>query len=168
MLMNKYGVLQYMRLPCAVGFFFIMACTNKNVSVNNEQYSLKDSVKVFAATIEKDISHNGPKAWLTYFATTPDFFMASNGKLVFPDNKHATDFINDTLSASIKNISLKWNDIRIDSITPSIAMMAASFNEVLTDISNKQMPFNGYFTGVVQHTGKGWQLRNAHWSVEKK
>ena len=89
-------------------------------------------------------------------------------KLVFPDNKHAADFINDTLAKSINKIELKWSNIRIDSLTPTMAKMAASFNEVLTDMAGKKMPMDGYFTALVQHTAEGWQLRNAHWSLEKK
>ena len=90
--------------------------------------------------------------------------MASGGYLVFPGNDSADSFVKNNLVKSIKKIELQWNNIRVDSLDTKFAFMGASFHEILTDTAGREIPQDGYFTGLVEHTGEGWQLRNAHWS----
>ena len=113
--------------------------------------------------IAKDVTREGPVAWLRYFENTPGFFMASGGNLAFPDNDSATNFIKNDLVKIISKIELRWSNIRIDPLTPAFANVAANFHEDITDSTGKKMT-DGYFTGVAERAPQGWQLRNAHWS----
>lgn len=130
--------------------------------------SVKDSVRQMMARIAADVSNNGPIAWLTYFEDTTAFFMASDGRLVFQDHRSARDFIENTLPKIIHKINLRWVQIRVDSLSPALAAVAASFHEDITDTAGKVLPSEGYFTGIAEQAPDGWQLRNAHWSIVKK
>jgi hypothetical protein len=107
----------------------------------------------------------GQVAWLRYFENTPEFFMASDGQLVFPNIDSATRFINNTLVKKINKIELHWSNIHIDPLSVMFAGMAASFHEDITDFTGKKISVDGYFTGIAQKTPHGWQLRNLHWSI---
>ena len=126
---------------------------------------VKDSVQKMANSIAQSISQQGPVAWLQYFENAPDFFMASEGKLVFPNYDTAKNFITNTLVKLIRKIELRWGDVRINPLTNDLASMAATFHEDLTDAAGKTTPQDGYFTGLAHHTTHGWKLLNAHWSV---
>jgi len=94
---------------------------------------VKDNVQFMAVSITKDISHEGPIAWLGYFENTPDFFMVSDGQLVFPNIDSATNFINNTLIKVMPRIQLRWNNVRIDPLTINLASISAVFHEDITD-----------------------------------
>ena len=128
--------------------------------------AVKDGVGQMAAAIARDVSSDGPVAWLRYFADTTAFFMASDGQLVFPDHSSSVKFINEVLVKQIRHIHLKWNNLRIDSLTPVMALMGSDFHEDLTYSTGKTVLTEGYFTGIAQQGPKGWQLRNAHWSIK--
>jgi len=133
------------------------------------QYALvRESVQIMATEIAADVSQNGPLAWLKHFEDTSDFFMASDGHLMFPDYNSASAFINHVLVKMISKIELRWSDIRIDPLSPDLAMFGANYTEVLMDSAGKKMPISGpgYFTALAEKTPKGWQLRNAHWSSQ--
>ena len=146
--------------------FLIVSCNNCADSLTSAQSSvIKDSVNQMVETIAKSISHEGPLVWLRYFENSPDFFMAADGQLVFPDNNAATNFLKNIYAKSVSRIELKWKDIRIDPLTNKIAGVAAFFHENITDTAGKMSPSDGYFTGIAERTAQGWQLRNAHWSM---
>src|SRR6266851_2291137 len=42
-----------------------------------------NGVRAFAAAVADDVTKRGPLAWSDHFATTPNFFMAAEGHLVF-------------------------------------------------------------------------------------
>jgi hypothetical protein len=126
-----------------------------------------DSVNRMMQGIARDITANGPSAWLIYFEDSPDFFMASDGKLAFQDHESARLFIENTLVKNISHINLIWSDIRIDPLTPGLASAGATFHEEISDSAGKITPYDGYFTGVAERTDRGWQLRSAHWSSLK-
>ena len=117
--------------------------------------------------IAKDISHDGPIAWLKYFENTQNFFMASEGQLVFKNSDSATTFIKNILVKQIRKIELHWSDIRVDPMTSKFANIAATWNEDITDFADNKTSQRGYFTAVAEKSLQGWQLRNAHWSVTK-
>lgn len=74
--------------------FLIVSCNNCTDSLTSAQSSvIKDSVNRMVQTIAKSISDEGPLAWLRYLENSPDFFMAADGQLVFPDNNAATNFL---------------------------------------------------------------------------
>lgn len=122
-------------------------------------------VRSFAAQVAHDITHDGPSAWRRFFADSPAFFMASEGRMVFPDSASATAGIQD-LGKSIKQIELQWGpDMRVDPLAKDLAVMAAPYHEVRTDSFGSHVDESGYFTGVVEQKGANWQFRDAHWSV---
>ncbi len=127
--------------------------------------AVADSVTRLASDIAKAVDQQGPVAWLQYFSQTPDFYMASDGRLSFVGYASARAFILDTLTKQLIRIHLQWSGLRIDPISPQAAMMAASFQEKLTDSSGKELAIHGYFSAWVKQTDQGWKLANAHWST---
>ena len=127
--------------------------------------SIDTGVRAFMQTVAQGVSQNGPSAWRTYFADSPSFFMASDGRLVYADSAAATAGIHD-LAASIKQIQLTWgDDLRVDPLAPNLAVAAATYHELLVDTSGKTVNETGYFTGTAEFQGGHWQFRDAHWSA---
>jgi hypothetical protein len=141
------------------------SCHSKNGEHQAAEQASKDSASVLMTQIARGVSEKGPVAWLDYFEDGPDFFMASEGGLAFRNYPSAKIFIKNTLVKTIRHIDLRWDNERIDPLTPSIACVAADFHEELTDSAGKTVQEQGYFTGIAEQTSRGWQLRNAHWSV---
>ena len=136
------------------------------MSFSSKQHALvKDSVQAMVGSIAKDVSDKGPSAWLDHFENASDFFMASNGELVFPNIDTARNFINNVLIKSMVRIKLQWNDVRIDPLTSTLASVAAYYHEDATDSTGKITAYDGYFTGIAAQTSNGWKLHNAHWSI---
>jgi hypothetical protein len=90
--------------------------------------------------------------------------MASDGSMAFPSNDSAAKAVRN-IALVLKRADLKWGPLRIDSLTPALAQMAAPFSETLVDSSGKSTTISGYFTGVAHRGEEGWKLRNAHWSI---
>jgi len=157
------------RLTITISLLIIVtSCRNNSDSLNPENITaVRDSVQSMAASIAKTVSQEGPTAWLKYFENTPEFFMASDGQLAFPNIDTAKNFINTVLVKNIRTIDLHWSDLRIDPLTTNVASIAAVFHEDITDSGGKKMPFDGYFTGVAHQSAEGWKLYNAHWSIRK-
>jgi hypothetical protein len=157
-----------LRYKYLVAIYFtciISACDNNTASFTVKQRALvKDSVQLMADSIAKNISREGPVAWLKYFENTPDFFMASDGQLVFPNIDTAKNFINNILIRVMPKIELRWTDIRVDPLTTSLAGISAVYHEDITDPAGKTTAHDGYFTGIACQTPQGWKLHNAHWS----
>jgi len=127
--------------------------------------AITDSVRTFAADLARGVTHDGPGAWRAYFAATPAFFMASEGRLVFPSSDSAGRAIQ-TLERTIAHIELRWGDgLRVDPLAPGLAVLAAPYHEVRVDRAGHQVDETGFFTGLAEHRGGAWRLRNAHWSV---
>jgi hypothetical protein len=127
--------------------------------------AVQDSVRAFVLNVALDITQDGPTAWRKEFSDSPSFFMAANGKLTFPDSQSATQGIQD-LPRVIKHITLQWgSDLRVDPLTPDLAVVASSYTEVLTDPEGHQMTTDGFFTGVAEFRDGRWTFRNAHWSM---
>lgn len=122
------------------------------------------SVKLLADSIARDVTRDGPVAWLRYFESSPGFFMASGGSLAFPNNDSAATFVR-AYAAGIHRLELTWSDVRVDPLTSHLAVMGATFHEVMTDTAGREMQFGGYFTAVAEETPAGWRLRDAHWSM---
>ncbi|MBS1600756.1 MAG: hypothetical protein JST75_21230 [Bacteroidetes bacterium] len=147
-------------------YLILLSCNTNTGTLTATQFTnIRDSVQQMMNSIAKDISGNGPIAWLQYFETTPNFFMASDGLLAFPNGDSATSFITKILVKKITKIDLQWSNIRIDALTPVFANVAANWHEKITDANGSTISESGYFTGVAEKSLQGWKLRNAHWSV---
>lgn len=126
---------------------------------------VEQEVRQFAAGVSRDVTQQGPAAWQKHFQDSPAFFMASEGKLVFPNRQAARQAIGE-LTHTIQHIELNWGeDLRVDPLTPEFAVIASSWHEVQADKEGHQTTEDGFFTGLAERHQGQWQFRNAHWSV---
>jgi len=129
-----------------------------------EQTAAADSaVRRQTEAIARDLAEKGPSGWLPHFVDDGTFFMASDGKLQFPDLATATDFVH-TLDERIASMRIEWRDLRVDVLSPTMAVWAAGYDESLTETSGAELAYAGYVTALAVHTPAGWKLRHLHWS----
>ena len=127
--------------------------------------AVEEGVRRFAITVAHDVTQEGPMAWRKHFADSQAFFMAVNGKLAFPNGQAAAQAIPE-IARTIKHIELRWgDDLRVDALTPELAVMATSYDEVLDYAEGNRVAVSGYFTGLAELRNGQWQFRDAHWSV---
>lgn len=128
---------------------------------------VEESARRFTASVAHDVTLQGPTAWQEYFADTPEFFMAVNGQLAFPNGQAAAQAI-PQIARNYKHIELKWgDDLRVDVLTKNLCMIASSYTEVVElrpGVEGAQGTQNGYFTGLAEMHNGQWQFRDAHWS----
>jgi hypothetical protein len=126
--------------------------------------AVDSGVRAFMRDVAHDVTQDGPAAWRKYFADTPAFFMAVNGKIAFANSAEVTAGL-PQVALVIKQIELKWgDDLRVDPLAPDLAVVAASYHEVQVWADGHHVEDSGYFTGVAQYRDSRWQFRNAHWS----
>lgn len=125
--------------------------------------AMRDSVEQLFEAIPEGLAADGPIAWLRHFEESPEFFMASAGRLVFPSSDSAETFVTD-LSRRIAAIQLRWIDLRVVPVNPGIAVVRASYEETVTDTAGIDVSFGGYMTGVARHDNQGWRVQHLHWS----
>lgn len=164
-----------MRVCCGVVILLAMAllgCGTVQNSAENSQpltvaqlAGVQEGVRRFAATVAHDVTQEGPMAWNKHFSDRPAFFMAVNGKLAFSSGQDAALAMPE-VARMFKRIDLRWGkDLRVDALTPGLAVMGASYDEVLDDAEGHRSTASGYFTGVAELRNGQWQFRDAHWSV---
>jgi hypothetical protein len=125
---------------------------------------VEDGVQAFMRDVAHDVTQDGPIAWRKYFADTPAFFMAVNGKIAFANSAEVTAGL-PQVALAIKQIELKWgDDLRVDPLAPDLAVVAAPYHELQVWADGHHVEDNGYFTGVAQYRDGRWQFRDAHWS----
>jgi hypothetical protein len=162
----KYEVIIMIKhniLTVSICVFMIFLFCNCRSSAQTKP-GIQEGVRKMAEAIVRDLHNEGPIAWLKYFTKSKQFFMASNGMLVFPNIDSANKFV-PIFAKQIKRVELKWKDIRIDSLSPKLGIMGASYHEDLIGEKGVQDSPSGYFTGLVENTSSGWKLRDAHWST---
>jgi hypothetical protein len=138
----------------------LAACTSRTALPG-----VDDSVRAFLHTVAHDVTQDGPAAWRKHFSDSPNFFMAANGSLAFPDSAAATSGIQN-LTHTIKHIELQWGDeLRVDPLTPTLAAVATPWHEVMVDAAGNRLDENGYFTAIAEYREGQWKFRNAHWSA---
>jgi hypothetical protein len=126
--------------------------------------AVRASVRTFMQTVAREVSQEGPTAWCRYFDPSPAFFMAVNGQLAFA-NGAAAQVGTKNFARTISHIELNWgDDLRVDPLTPQLAVVAASWHEVQIDHAGHEVNESGYFTGVAQYQNGRWFFRDAHWS----
>jgi hypothetical protein len=125
---------------------------------------VEDGVRTFMHDVAHDVTQDGPIAWRKYFADTPAFFMAVNGKIAFANSAEVTAGL-PQVALAIKQIELKWgDDLRVDPLAPDLAVVGAPYHELQLWADGHHVEDNGYFTGVAQYRDGRWQFRDAHWS----
>lgn len=151
------------------GLLAAMACVACGPPVSKQHLepdhadAMRDSVEQFFESISSSLSEDGPIAWLQHFEESPEFFMASDGNLVFPSSDSAKAFVRG-LSQRISAIQLRWIDLRVVPVNPGVAVAGASYQETVTDTAGVDVSFGGFMTGVVRHNEEGWRIQNLHWS----
>ena len=124
-----------------------------------------DSVRTFMETVAREVTREGPAAWRRQFAGEGPFFMASEGRLVFPSAEATAKGIEE-LTRVIAHIELRWGgDLLVDPLGPGLAMVGVSYTEVRADTTGHRVDETGFFTGLAEHRAEGWRFRDAHWSV---
>ncbi|HVT40164.1 MAG TPA: hypothetical protein VHE78_14080 [Gemmatimonadaceae bacterium] len=127
--------------------------------------AIDDSVRDFAASVARGITQEGPGAWRGFLLDDAAFFMASEGRIVFPNGDAAARAIPGLVRA-IAHIELRWGDgLRVDALAPGLAMLAAPYYELRVDTAGRRVEEIGFFTGLAEHRAVGWRLRDAHWSL---
>jgi uncharacterized cupredoxin-like copper-binding protein len=146
----------------------LFACNCGQKQLTDEQVSaVKNSVAKLTVNISSDVSVKGPIAWLNYFENSPDFFMASEGQIVFHSYSSAQKFIQDTLVKNISKIKLQWGNVHINVLSAKAASIGSDFHEdIIMTAGNKLIPVDGYFTGIAVLSNNTWKLRNLHWSIK--
>jgi hypothetical protein len=145
-------------VPC------IGSANNSHSLPPDEAVVVDRAVRAFMQDVSHSVTRDGPLAWLKYFDASPAFFMAVNGKMVFPNADAARDGTR-TFAQTIRQIELKWgDDLRVDPLTNEFAIVAASWRETQVDNVGHSCTTTGYFTGLAVHCDGHWQFRDAHWS----
>lgn len=140
-----------------------VACGSRSLT-GARSAAINREVRAFAGTVAHDVTQDGPTVWRRYFADSPAFFMAVDGQMAFPNSASATAGIRE-LPRMIQHIELQWgDDLRIDPLTPNLAMMASSYHEVQVSPAGMRVDERGFFTGITEYLDGHWQFRNAHWS----
>lgn len=128
-----------------------------------ERAAEEASVRAFVRSVATDVSRDGPAAWAANFAVGPEFFMASDGRVVFADGAAAARGV-EALTHELAKLDLRFGDLRVDVLTPELAVVGAPHAEVQTDAAGAQHTESGYFTGLAQRSEGRWRFRSAHWS----
>ena len=127
--------------------------------------ALDESARTFMHIVAHDVTQEGPLAWLKFFDTGPEFFMAVNGQLAFT-NAAAAKEGTQNFARNVPRIDLTWgDDLRVDPLTGELAVVAASWREIQVDKAGHRIEETGYFTGLAEYRDGRWRFRNAHWSA---
>ena len=130
-----------------------------------QRAGVESGVRAFMHRVAEDVTREGPIAWKKEFADRPEFFMASEGALAFRNHQEAAQGI-EAFAKTIDHMSLHWgDDLRIDALTPELAVVGTTWKEVRVDVQGKTVTQVGYFTGVAEKRDGEWKFRDAHWSV---
>jgi hypothetical protein len=129
-----------------------------------DRTAVDQSVRGFMASVAQAVTQEGPTAWSKEFEGGANFFMAVDGKLVFPTGEVAARAI-PGVARAIPHIELKWgDDLRVDPLTADLAVVGSSYQEIQVDPQGHMVNETGFFTGVVERRNGKWQFRDAHWS----
>jgi hypothetical protein len=133
-----------------------------------QRIAVQGQVRQFTIAVARDVTAQGPIAWTKYFADGPEFFMAVNGQLAFPNGAAAAQAI-PQIAGAYKHIELRWgDDLRLDPLTENLCVVADSYAEVIElqpGAAGPQGTQTGYFTGLAENRNRHWQFRDAHWSA---
>lgn len=119
----------------------------------------------FMNDVALGVTRDGPIAWKRYFASGPEFYMASEGRLVFDGGEAARKAI-DELTRTVERIELRWGEpIRADALTATRVLISAPYYERIVSRSGTTTDEQGWLTGLAEEGPEGWRFLNLHWSV---
>jgi hypothetical protein len=126
--------------------------------------AIDESARTFMHTVARDVTQEGPLAWLKFFNTGPEFFMAVNGQLAFPNAADAKEGTQN-FARTLNRIDLTWgDDLRVDALTAELAVVATSWREIQVDKAGHRTEETGYFTALAEYRDGRWRFRDTHWS----
>jgi hypothetical protein len=73
----------------------------------DQKAAVEAAVRGFMQAVARDVTAQGPTVWKKNFADDPAFFMANDGRLVFPNTQAAGQGI-EAFARTIKHIELHW------------------------------------------------------------
>ncbi len=159
-------VLKYI-IPLIFGGIFLASCGGDSSGLSSgDRTVVKSQVGSMMATMGHDVTNKGPLAWFNYFEDSGDFFMVSDGALVFQNYKAMKGFILNKLVKNTLHINLQLTQIRVDPLSTKLASVAAGFHEDLTNASGKTLSIDGYLTGTAHLNANTWKLQNLSWSIK--
>lgn len=151
-------------LSAALALFLVSCSRSTPPLTANEKTTIANEVRTVMSSVAADVTRDGPLAWLRYFETGPEFFMAVNGGMAFPDGAAARENTQ-KFATTINRIELKWEgNLRVDPLTKDLAAVASPWHEVQIDKQGHRNEESGYFTGLCERIDGAWHIRNAHWS----
>jgi hypothetical protein len=124
---------------------------------------VEQDVRQLMQSVARDVTQQGPLAWLKYFETGPSFFMGVNGQMAF-SNAGAATHGTQSFARTIQHIELHWGDLRVDPLTSEFAIVAAPWREIRVDLNGHRLEDTGFFTALAEFRDGRWQFRDAHWS----
>ena len=158
-----------MKNPVAVvafllGALSIAACGGRHLTAARAAVVEKD-VRAFVQVVAHDVTQEGPLAWPKYLDESAAFFLVSNGNLVFRDGASVAGGMQ-KFASTFPHVELAWgDDLRVDPLAEDLAVVAASYREVLTGVDGSRGEQTGYFTGTAEYRDGRWRFRNQHWSA---
>jgi hypothetical protein len=141
---------------------FLLAQDSSKTEPAGQSDSEKE-VRKLLDIIADDLAQKGPLAWLKHFSTDETFFMASDGKVVFPDYQTAKTFLED-FAPKVAKMKINWSNVRVQMIERNTALVGAAYDEVIAEKSGEEKKIGGYFSGIAVRQAGGWKLRHLHWS----
>lgn len=140
------------------------ACAAPQPGLTSEHAAaMRDSVTTFMAEVAAGVSAGSSPAWLDHFEASPEFLMASDGRVAFASHEEAVKAVT-AMARGFRGIDLAWGTVRVDPIAPGIAHVGADYREAITDTAGAVVRFGGYLTAVARHGADGWRLMTLHWS----
>jgi hypothetical protein len=124
---------------------------------------VEQDMRALMQSVARDVTEQGPLAWLKYFEARPSFFMAVNGQMAFANGSAAKDGTQ-SFARTIQHMELRWEDLRVDPLTSEFAMVAAPWREIRVDQAGHRIEDTGFFTALAEFRDGRWQVRDAHWS----
>ncbi|MEM9381749.1 MAG: nuclear transport factor 2 family protein [Planctomycetota bacterium] len=139
----------------------LVSCRSTNTT--EDWVERRDEVIDMLNGLTDDLSERGPEAWPDYFLDDASFFMASEGKMLFPDLAAAQAGCAE-LDARVERMNLAFDAVRIQWIDPTHAIVSAAYEETLVETAGAEKEMQGYMTALVATTSEGWRFQHVHWS----
>ena len=116
---------------------------------------MMQGVSSMAAAIARDLHTERAERVAALLRSLARILHGVRWTIAFPSNDSATAFVH-AFAKSTKRIELHWGALRVDSLAPGVAQLAAPFDEVVVDTAGREAKFSGYFTGVAVRADSGW------------
>jgi hypothetical protein len=125
--------------------------------------STSDDIDGFSQRLIQDLRSFGPSGWLRHFEDSENFYMGSDGRIVFPSADSARIFV-EQLATKYSVIDLNLLDVRRDHHSAELVTIVSPYLESITDKQGDTISFGGLVSMVLVKRGADWKIRSLHWS----